>query len=140
MELNIVRKTETATLPTKAHRGDLGYDVYSDENIMVTPGETRLISTGISIMASNGKYGFIIKDRSSMAVKGLFSHAGVIDAGYTGEIKVLLHNTTDQTYQVKKYDKIAQMIPTQVYDFEVKEKEQHANTSRGDGGFGSTGR
>ena len=63
MELNVVRKTETATLPTKAHRGDLGYDVYSDENIMVTPGETRLISTGISIMASNGKYGFIIKDR-----------------------------------------------------------------------------
>ena len=61
MELNIVRKTETATLPTKAHRGDLGYDVYSDENIMVTPGETRLISTGISIMSSNGKYGLISK-------------------------------------------------------------------------------
>ena len=140
MELNIVRKTDTATLPVKAHKGDLGYDIFSDENKMIAPGERMLISTGISIMSSNGKYGFVIKDRSSMAVKGLFSHAGVIDAGYTGEIKVLLHNTTDKTYQVKKYDKIAQMIPTQVFDFEVKEKEQHATTARGEGGFGSTGR
>jgi len=140
MELNIVRKTETATLPVKAHRGDLGYDIFSDENSMVTPGETRLISTGISVMASNGKYGFIIKDRSSMAMKGLFSHAGVIDAGYTGEIKVLLHNSTDTTYQVRKFDKIAQMIPTPVIGFEVKDVEQHVNTTRGDGGFGSTGR
>ena len=140
MELNIVRKTETATLPVKAHRGDLGYDIFADENSMITPGERRLISTGISIKSGNGKYGFIIKDRSSMAMKGLFSHAGVIDAGYTGEIKVLLHNTTDQTYQVRKYDKIAQMIPTEVIDFQIMDIEQHANTSRGDGGFGSTGR
>ena len=139
-ELNIVRETETATLPVKAHKGDLGFDIFSDENIMITPGERRLISTGISI-ASNGSYGFIIKDRSSMAVKGLFSHAGVIDAGYTGEIKVLLYNATEHTYQVKKYDKIAQMIPTPVIDFEVKDVEQHiTTTSRGDGGFGSTGR
>ena len=140
MELNVVRKTETATLPNKAHRGDLGFDVYSDEDITLQPGERALISTGISISAANSKYGFVIKDRSSMAVKGLFSHAGVIDAGYTGEIKVLLHNTTDQIYQVSKYDKIAQMIPTHVVDFEVKDVERHANTTRGDGGFGSTGK
>ena len=136
----IGKKTNTATLPVKAHKGDLGYDIFSDENKMIAPGERMLISTGISIMASNGKYGFIIKDRSSMAVKGLFSHAGVIDAGYTGEIKVLLHNTTKQIYQVSKYDKIAQMIPTAVVDFEVTDVEQHFNTSRGEGGFGSTGK
>jgi len=141
MELNVVRKTETATLPTKAHKGDLGYDVYSDEDITLQPGERALISTGISIMASNGKYGFVIKDRSSMAVKGLFSHAGVIDAGYTGEIKVLLHNARTDEYKVSKYDKIAQMIPTHVIDFEVTEQETLCDTtSRGQGGFGSTGK
>ena len=140
MELNVVRKTETATLPTKAHKGDLGYDVYSDEDITLQPGERALISTGISISAANSKYGFVIKDRSSMAVKGLFSHAGVIDAGYTGEIKVLLHNARTDEYKISKYDKIAQMIPTHVVDFEVKDVERHANTTRGDGGFGSTGK
>ena len=140
MELNIVRKTDTATLPVKAHKGDLGYDIFSDENKMIAPGERMLISTGISIMSSNGKYGFVIKDRSSMAVKGLFSHAGVIDAGYTGEIKVLLHNARTDEYKISKYDKIAQMIPTHVVDFEVKDVEHHANTTRGDDGFGSTGK
>ena len=140
MELNVVRKTETATLPNKAHRGDLGFDVYSDEDITLQPGERALISTGISISAANSKYGFVIKDRSSMAVKGLFSHAGVIDAGYTGEIKVLLHNARTDEYKISKYDKIAQMIPTHVVDFEVKDVEHHANTTRGDDGFGSTGK
>ena len=140
MELNVVRKTETATLPNKAHRGDLGFDVYSDEGITLQPGERALISTGISISAANSKYGFVIKDRSSMAVKGLFSHAGVIDAGYTGEIKVLLHNARTDEYKISKYDKIAQMIPTHVVDFEVKDVEHHANTTRGDDGFGSTGK
>ena len=140
MELNVVRKTETATLPNKAHRGDLGFDVYSDEDITLQPGERALISTGISISAANSKYGFVIKDRSSMAVKGLFSHAGVIDAGYTGEIKVLLHNARTDEYKISKYDKIAQMIPTHVVDFEVKDVEHHANTTRGDDGSGSTGK
>ena len=140
MELNVVRKTETATLPNKAHRGDLGFDVYSDEDITLQPGERALISTGVSISAANSKYGFVIKDRSSMAVKGLFSHAGVIDAGYTGEIKVLLHNARTDEYKISKYDKIAQMIPTHVVDFEVKDVEHHANTTRGDDGFGSTGK
>ena len=140
MELYVKRHTDTAKLPEKAHNGDLGYDIFADEDVELSHGEYKLISTGVSIKCSNGKWGHIIKDRSSMAVKGLFSHAGVIDAGYTGEIKVLLHNTTDQIYQVSKYDKIAQMIPTHVVDFEVTDVEQHTNTARGDGGFGSTGK
>ena len=139
MELNIVRKTDTATLPVKAHKGDLGYDIFSDENKMIAPGERMLISTGISIMSSNGKYGFVIKDRSSMAVKGLFSHAGVIDAGYTGEIKVLLQNVGG-FYEIKKGDKIAQLIPTKVTSFEVMETIELHSGGRGSKGFGSTGR
>ena len=140
MELNIVQYTDSAKLPQKAHSGDLGYDIFADEAVTLNPGERKLISTGISIKVGNGKYGFIIKDRSSMAVKGLFSHAGVIDAGYTGEIKVLLFNSSNEFYVVGKGDKIAQMIPTEVISFEVKRVEAHHNTSRGQGGFGSTGK
>ena len=141
MELSVIRKTETSKLPQKAHMGDLGYDVFADESVFLNPGERSLISTGIAIKATNGKYGFILKDRSSMAVKGLFSHAGVIDAGYTGEIKVLLYNASNKPYEVIKGDKIAQMIPTQVVSFEVSETTEFgANPTRGDKGFGSTGR
>jgi dUTP pyrophosphatase len=140
MELNVVTHTNTARLPEKAHSGDLGYDIFADESVNLNPGERKLISTGISIKANNGKYGFIIKDRSSMAVKGLFSHAGVIDAGYTGEIKVLLYNGSNEYYEVVKGDKIAQMIPTPVIGFEIMEVSSHTNTDRGEGGFGSTGK
>jgi dUTP pyrophosphatase len=140
MELNVVQHTDSAKVPNKAHSGDLGYDIFADEAVTLNPGERKLISTGISIKAGNGKYGFIIKDRSSMAVKGLFSHAGVIDAGYTGEIKVLLFNASSEFYVVGKGDKIAQLIPTKVVSFEIKEVKEHNNTQRGQGGFGSTGR
>ena len=140
MELNVVKHTDTAKLPNKAHSGDLGYDIFSDESVSLNPGERKLISTGISIKATNGKYGFIIKDRSSMAVKGLFSHAGVIDAGYTGEIKVLLFNASNRVYDITKGDKIAQMIPTSVVSFELTLVDEHNQTDRGTGGFGSTGK
>ena len=81
MELKVKRLTETARLPEKAHQGDLGYDVFADEDKWIPYGEYRLISTGISVLNNTYKYGFLIKDRSSIAMKGLFTHAGVIDAG-----------------------------------------------------------
>ena len=139
MELYVKRHTDTAKLPEKAHNGDLGYDIFADEDVELSHGEYKLISTGVSIKCSNGKWGHIIKDRSSMAVKGLFSHAGVIDAGYTGEIKVLLQNVGG-FYQIKKGDKIAQLIPTKVTSFEVMETTELHSGGRGSKGFGSTGR
>jgi len=140
MEMHVVKKTDTAKLPEKAHSGDLGYDIFADESVDLNPGERSLISTGIALRATNGKYGFILKDRSSMAVKGLFSHAGVIDAAYTGEIKVLLFNASNKPYEVRKGDKIAQMIPTPVVSFEVTETTALYSNGRGEDGFGSTGR
>ena len=139
MELYVKRHTDTAKLPEKAHNGDLGYDIFADEDVELSHGEYKLISTGVSIKCSNGKWGHIIKDRSSMAVKGLFSHAGVIDAGYTGEIKVLLQNVGG-FYQIKKGDKIAQLIPTKVTSFEVMETTELHSGGRGSKGFVSTGR
>ena len=139
MELYVKRPTATARLTEKAHTGDLGYDIFADEDVELSHGEYKLISTGISVKCSNGRWGWVIKDRSSMAVKGLFSHAGVIDAGYTGEIKVLLQNVGG-FYEIKKGDKIAQLIPTKVTSFEVMETIELHSGGRGSKGFGSTGR
>ena len=140
MELKVKRLTDTAKLPEKAHQGDLGYDVFADEDKWIPYGEYRLISTGISVFNNTYRYGFIIKDRSSIAMKGLFTHAGVIDAGYTGEIKVFFHNVSNTSIKIEKGDKIAQLIPTKVINFEVEEVEELFQTKRGDNGFGSTGR
>ena len=140
MELKVKRLTDTAKLPEKAHQSYLGYDVFADEDKWIPYGKFRLISTGISVFNNTYKYGFIIKDRSSIAMKGLFTHAGVIDAGYTGEIKVFFHNVSGTSIKIEKGDKIAQLVPTKVINFEVEEVEELFKTKRGENGFGSTGK
>ena len=140
MELKVKRLTETARLPEKAHQGDLGYDVFADEDKWITPGDFKLISTGISVFNATYKYGFVIKDRSSVAMKGLFTHAGVIDAGNTGEIKVLFHNNSSTSIKIEKGDKMAHLVPHPVVNFEVDEVEELFQTRRGENGFGSTGK
>ena len=140
MELKVKRHTDTAKLPEQALQGDLGYDVFADEDKWIEPGGFKLISTGISVHNSSYKYGFIIKDRSSVAMKGLFTHAGVIDAGYTGEIKVLFHNVSSTSIKIEKGDKIAQLVPTKVVNFELEEVDELFETKRGKNGFGSTGK
>ena len=140
MELKVKRHTDTARLPEQAHQGDLGYDVFADEDKWIEPGGFKLVSTGISVHNSSYKYGFIIKDRSSIAIKGLFTHAGVIDAGYTGEIKVLFHNNSATSIKIERGDKIAQLVPQPVVNFEVYEVDELYQTQRGDNGFGSTGK
>ena len=140
MELKVKKLTDTARLPEKAHQGDLGYDVFADEDKWIEPGGYKLVSTGVSVHNSSYKYGFIIKDRSSIAMKGLFTHAGVIDAGYTGEIKIFFHNVSNTSIKIEKGDKIAQLVPTKVINFEVEEVEELFETKRGKNGFGSTGK
>ena len=140
MELKVKRHTDTAKLPEQALQGDLGYDVFADEDKWIEPGGFKLVSTGISVHNSSYKYGFIIKDRSSIAMKGLFTHAGVIDAGYTGEIKVLFHNNSSTSIKIEQGDKIAQLVPTKVVNFEVEEVDELFETKRGKNGFGSTGK
>ena len=140
MELKVKRHTDTARIPEKAHTGDLGYDVFADEDKWISPGDFKLVSTGISVLNNTYKYGFIIKDRSSIAMKGLFTHAGVIDAGYTGEIKVFFHNASNTSIKIEKGDKIAQLVPTKVVNFEVEEVDEVFETKRGKNGFGSTGK
>ena len=138
--MRVKRLTDRAQLPTKAHLGDLGYDLYANESAAIFPSETKVVKTGIAIQFPEG-YGGFIKDRSSVATKkGLFTVAGVIDNGYIGEICIALHNGTESLIRVEVGEKIAQLILIPTVDFKVEEVEEVISADfRGEGGFGSTG-
>ena len=138
--MRVKRLIKTAQLPTKAHLGDLGYDLYANEGAAIFPSETKVVKTGIAIQFPEG-YGGFIKDRSSVATKkGLFTVAGVIDNGYTGEIGIALHNGTDSLVHIAPGDKIAQLVLIPTVNFKVEEVEEVISADqRGEGGFGSTG-
>ena len=131
--------TESATIPTKATHDDAGWDLYSTEEVTIPKGVTVLVSTGISMAIPPGYVG-LIWDRSSMGVKGIHRHAGVIDSGYRGHIKVCLHNGSEEVYHIKRGDRIAQMIIQQAPAFELKQVDSLDDSERGDGGFGSSGK
>jgi len=138
--MKIKRLSENAKLPTKAHAGDLGYDLYASEPAAIFPGETKVVKTGIAIQFPEG-YGGFIKDRSSVATKkGLFTVAGVIDNGYIGEICIAFHNGTDSLIHIIPGEKIAQLVLIPTVDFKVEEVDEVVSADqRGEGGFGSTG-
>jgi dUTP pyrophosphatase len=138
--MKVKRLSEHANLPQKAHAGDLGYDLYSNEGTAIFPHETKVVKTGIAIQFPAG-YGGFIKDRSSVATKkGLFTVAGVIDNGYIGEIGIAMYNGTDSLIHVAPGEKIAQLVLIPTVNFEVTEVDEVVSADqRGDGGFGSTG-
>ena len=131
-----------AHIPTKAHDDDAGWDLYSNENTVIYPGEKAVIKTGIVLAIPRGYYGRIAP-RSGLAVKnGIDVLAGVVDAGYRNEIGVVLINHhTDNQFAITKGDRIAQIIFERVDPFNLEEVlEFFNNTHRGMGGFGSSGK
>lgn len=146
-----------AVLPSVAHPGeDLAYDLYALEDALLVPNTVTIVRTGIAAQARGGSRGWVgswfdhfqplgllIRDRSSMAGKGIMVSGGVVDHGYTGEIKVMLTNTGSVlggSYQVNAGDKIAQMIPILLLTGPVVEVEALEESARGEKGFGSSGR
>jgi dUTP pyrophosphatase len=134
-----------AKAPTVAHPGeDLGYDVYAAENVTLPARGGAVVPTGISVELINdadGKpMGALIRDRSSMAVKHIIATAGVIDAGYRGEIRIVMENLGAADFEIHMGDKIANLIPYPVLTSRVEVVEELAESGRGAGGFGSTGR
>jgi len=139
MTIKIKKLEATATLPNYAHPGDAGMDFYANETVTISPNERKIISTGIAMAIPQGYVG-LFWDKSGLASNhGLKTMAGVIDASYRGEIKILLHNLSNKPYLVEKGNKIAQMLIQPVEQREVVEVEDLNDTSRGADGFGSTG-
>lgn len=140
---------ENARMPTRAKDGDAGLDLYASEDVFIPQGATAVVPVGVATEIPINTM-LKIEDRSSMAAKGLRTGAGIVDQGYRGEIKVVMHNLTciedsdpvlfKKGKKIKKGDKVAQAILHPILlpiPYEVKEL---SDTSRGSGGFGSSGR
>lgn len=130
---------EYAKLPMFDHVDDAGFGIYSSEENVLKNFEYHAISTGISSEIPKGHF-VSIRDRSSMAIKGLHIMGGVIDAGYRGEWKIIMINLSGADYKIEVGDKIAQGILQKLEKFEIKKVKILSETKRGTGGFGSTGR
>ncbi|MGA2808304.1 MAG: dUTP diphosphatase [Terracidiphilus sp.] len=134
-----------ARAPVVAHPGeDLGYDLFALEGVLLTPRATIKVRTGIAVEARNPEtgapLGLLVRDRSSMASRGVATTGGVIDAGYRGEILVLMTNLGESAIELKAGEKIAQMIPVPVLTGAVETVENLEDSARAAKGFGSSGR
>lgn len=139
MDLKIKLLTLTAKLPTYAYVGDAGMDVYSDEDLIIKPDETKAVKTGIA-SEFDKDYVALVWDKSGMGAKGIHRFSGVIDASYRGEWLIVLHNSSDKNYNIEKGDKIAQVLIQKVERAEIVEVDDLTKTQRGSGKFGSTGK
>jgi dUTP pyrophosphatase len=143
--LQVKLLADGARLPEVAHPGeDLGYDVFALEAVELWARASVRVKTGIAVEARHPEtgagLGLLVRDRSSMAAKGVAVTGGVIDAGYRGEIQILLTNLTDEAIRLNAGDKIAQMIPVPVLTGPVSQVEDLADSTRAAKGFGSSGR
>ena len=142
--LRVKKLDQGARLPVVAHPGeDLGYDVFALEGAMLVPHRTVRVRTGIAVEArhpeTGAPLGLLVRDRSSMAARGLATTAGVIDAGYRGEVQIVMTNLGEATVEIQPGEKIAQMIPVPVLTGQVKELEDLEASARDAKGFGSSG-
>lgn len=123
MQVKLIHKN--SKLPKKAHSNDAGYDLFPSETVLVKAGKTQLISTGVQVQLKHSEPFYIrVAPRSSLSSKGIIVGAGVVDTGYTGEIKVVLHNVSDVNYQVTPAKAIAQLIPTKIINVDVKKVDE----------------
>lgn len=168
IKLDVKKLNPEAKLPTRSNPNDAGLDLYALEDVFILQGKTARIPTGIAVHIHPGHVG-LVRDRSGLASKGLIVGAGVVDAGYAGDVSVVLHNFSNGTdthpshftheysgpmtyssqartiytpgYQVRKGDKIAQMLIQKIETPAVDEvSHDWDNSSRGKKGFGSSGR
>jgi dUTP pyrophosphatase len=136
--LQIMRLSPEATLPTRAHVDDAGLDIYGMEDIILAPGQGRLAKTGIALAIPSGFVG-LVTDRSSMGKKGIKTAGGIIDAGYRGEIGVILWNISGEEIRIGRGERIAQLLVIPIATPAVQEVSSLDQTARGAKGFGSSG-
>ena len=143
-DVRIKKLRENAIVPTYGTEFAAGADLYAalDEAVIIEPGETKFIPTGLAFEIPDGYAGFV-HARSGLASKRGLAPAnkvGVIDSDYRGEVMVALHNHSDSVQKVGAGERIAQLVVTPFLKAEFFEEETLSDTVRGEGGFGSTGR
>jgi dUTP pyrophosphatase len=143
VDLRVAKLIPEARLPTRAHDGDAGLDLYASEAAHIGPGERWSVGTGIALEIPDRHAGLVLP-RSGLAREhgiGLVNGPGLIDPGYRGEVRVLLLNTDPaETFRVEAGDRIAQLVVTPIALADPVEVEALADSTRGEGGFGSSGR
>jgi dUTP pyrophosphatase len=143
VQLSVMKLKEGAMLPSRAHEGDAGLDLYACEPAHIGPGERWGVGTGVGVEIPEGHAGLVLP-RSGLARDhgiALVNAPGLIDSGYRGELRVLLLNTDPaETFRVEPGDRIAQLVLTPIVSAEVVETSALTESARGGGGFGSSGR
>jgi dUTP pyrophosphatase len=143
MDLAVTKLDSGATLPSRAHEGDAGLDLYANEAAHIGPGERWSVGTGVAVEIPAGHAGLVLP-RSGLAREhgiALVNSPGLIDSGYRGEVRVLLLNTDPaETFRVQAGDRIAQLVLAPIALADPVEVEALSESVRGEGGFGSSGR
>ncbi len=142
MILKIRKLNNEAVIPAYQTKEAAGFDLHSIEDVIINPGERKLIGTGLAFEIEFG-YEVQIRPRSGLAYKHgitVLNTPGTIDSDYRGEIKVLLINHGSEPFEIKKGERIAQAVIAPVIQAEIVEVEELSDTERGSGGFGSTGK
>jgi dUTP pyrophosphatase len=141
LQLRVKRLTPSATLPRRAHPGDAGLDLCAAVDLDIPPGATRLVGTGLSFELPPGTEAQV-RPRSGLALKHsvtVLNAPGTIDEGYRGEVSVILINHGPSVFEVKRGMRVAQLVVQPTLAVDVTDSAVLSDTSRGQGGFGSTG-
>ena len=141
MRLKVKRLSPAAILPSRAHPGDAGLDLFAAIDLEIPPGETRLVKTGIAVELPSGTEAQV-RPRSGLALKHsvtVLNTPGTIDEGYRGEVGVILVNHGKDAFAVRQGMKVAQLVVQPTLAVDVEEVTHLDETERGSGGFGSTG-
>ncbi|WP_024791745.1 dUTP diphosphatase [Lebetimonas sp. JS138] len=142
MVLKVKKLSDEAIIPDYQSEEAAGFDLHSADDVIIKPGERKLIGTGLAFEIEKG-YEIQIRPRSGLAYKHgitVLNTPGTIDSDYRGEIKVLLINLSDEEFKIKKGERIAQAVVAPVVQAKIVEVDDLNDTKRGSGGFGSTGK
>lgn len=139
VNIKVVKDNEEAQLPTYAHFGDAGADLYANEDIEIQPNEVKIIPTGLRVEIPDG-YEMQVRPRSGMSTKTpILGILGTVDSGYRGPLGVMLYNHGTESYQIHKGDRVAQAVIAPTYHGNFLVVDSLSETERGEGGFGSSG-
>jgi dUTP pyrophosphatase len=140
MQVKIKKLNSETKLPSYAHPGDAGLDLYSLEDYVLKPGERHIFALGFALEFPPG-FVALVWDKGSISFKyGIHTIGGVFDSNFRGEYKIMLINLSKDPYEFKKYDKIAQLLIQPVQRVIIEEVEELTETERNAGAFGSTGK